>query len=157
MSDKIKNVFISHLHEDDDGLAKLKDLAAKHGLQIRDSSITAEKPNLAKDPDYIKQQILKPQIEWAGALVVYVSAETKDSEYVQYEIEEAQRQGKRIVGVWALGEKDCEIPQALDDYGNAMVGWNGESIVDAIVGNSDDWYDATGGPKPDRPIARYSC
>ncbi len=49
MLDKIKNVFISHLHEDDDGLVKLKDLVAKHGLQIRDSSITAEKPNLQFD------------------------------------------------------------------------------------------------------------
>lgn len=157
MADEIKNVFISHVHEDDAELVKLKDLVAKHGLQIRDSSITSEKPNRAKDPDYIKNQILKPQIEWASTVVVYVSAGTKDSDWVKFEIEEAQRQDKRIVGVWAWGEKDCEIPRALDDYGNAMVGWNGESIIDAIVGNNDNWYDQNGQPKTDRKIVRHKC
>lgn len=157
MSDKIINVFISHIHEDDEGLAKLKDLVSKHGLQIRDSSITAEKPNRAKDPDYIKQHILKPQIEWASTLVVYVSAETKDSEWVEFEINEAQRLGKRIVGVWALGEKDCELPQGLVDYRDALAGWNGENIVDAIVGNSNDSYGPTGEQMPAQLIDRYSC
>ena len=33
MAEDIKNVFISHIHEDDDGLAKLKELVAKSGLK----------------------------------------------------------------------------------------------------------------------------
>lgn len=53
MPDKIKNVFISHIHEDDEGLPKLKDISAKHGLQMRDYSITSDKPNRAKNEDYI--------------------------------------------------------------------------------------------------------
>ena len=89
--------------------------------------------------------------------VINVKADTKDSEYVEVEINEAQRQGKRIVGVWALGEKDCEIPEALDDYHDARVGWSGESIVDAIVGDSNESYGPTGEQVPDRPIDRYSC
>jgi len=35
MDGDIKNVFISHVHEDDDGLAKLKDLVERRGLKIR--------------------------------------------------------------------------------------------------------------------------
>jgi len=31
MADDIKNVFISHVHEDDDGLADLKELIGKRG------------------------------------------------------------------------------------------------------------------------------
>jgi MTH538 TIR-like domain (DUF1863) len=62
MTDEIKNVFISHVHEDDAGLNKLKDLIAKGGLTVRDSSINKTNPNDAKDPDYIRTQILAPQI-----------------------------------------------------------------------------------------------
>src|SRR5208283_2315669 len=77
MADEIKNVFISHVHEDDDGLAKLKDLIGKGGLTVRDSSINKTNPNDAKNPDYIKSQILAPQIQWASTLLVYVTPKTK--------------------------------------------------------------------------------
>ena len=99
MADEIKNVFISHVHEDDDGLAKFKDLVAKGGLTVRDSSINKTNPNDAKNPDYIKSQILAPQIQWASTLVVYITPKTKDSEWVNWEIEYAAKLGKRIVGV----------------------------------------------------------
>jgi hypothetical protein len=59
--------------ESGDGLAKLKDLVKKGGLAVRDSSINKTNPNDAKDPDYIKAQILAPQIQWASTLIVYVT------------------------------------------------------------------------------------
>ena len=157
MPDEIKNIFISHIHEDDEGLTNLKDLVAKNGLQMRDSSITAGKPNNAKDPDYIKQKILNPRIEWASTLAVYVTQDTCQSEWVEWEIERAHELGKRIVGIWEHGTKDCEIPEALEKYGDAMVGWNGESIIDAITGKSDAWYKQTGGLRNYRSIRRFTC
>jgi hypothetical protein len=157
MADEIKNIFISHIHEDDTGLGELKELLVKHGLDVRDSSITSEKPNDAKDPDYIMRDILAPRIEWASVLVVYVSPDTKDSEWVNREIEYANKLGKRIVGVWEHGESECEVPEALDRYGDALVGWHGESIVDAIIGKSNDWYEHNGGKRPSRPINRFKC
>jgi hypothetical protein len=156
MANDIKNVFISHVHEDDAGLGELKELAATHGLDVRDSSITSEKPNAAKDPDYIKK-ILAEQIEWASTLVVYVSPDTKSSTWVNWEIEYANKLGKHIVGVWAHGANQCEVPRALEQYGDAMVGWHGESIVDAISGKSNAWYGSEGKLREYRPIKRYSC
>jgi MTH538 TIR-like domain (DUF1863) len=50
MAEDIKNVFISHIHEDDDGLAKLKELVAKSGLTVRDASINSTNPNNANNP-----------------------------------------------------------------------------------------------------------
>ena len=38
MSDK-KNIFISHVHEDDAFLPKLKDLISNAGMEVRDGSI----------------------------------------------------------------------------------------------------------------------
>lgn len=157
MADEIKNVFISHIHEDDAGLADLKGICEKNGLEVKDSSINSAKPNAAKDPDYIKTQILAPQIQWASVVVVYVTPETKTSEWVNWEIEYAAKLGKRIVGVWEQGAKDCELPEALDKLHDAVVGWHGESIVDAITGKSNGSYSCDGELREYRPPKRYSC
>ena len=55
------------------------------------------------------------------------------------------------------GARDCELPQALEDYADAIVGWNGESIIDAINGESDEWYKQDGSEQEYRIIKRHSC
>ena len=157
MPDRIRNGFISHIHEDDAGIAKLKSLLENQGMTLRDSSITSDKPNDAHNEDYIKYGILAPQIQWAGTLIVYVSPDTRKSRWVDWEIEYAHKQGKRIVGVWEWGAKGCGLPEALDKYGDAVVGWNGESIADAIVGKSNQWYRQDGSRWARRDVKRYSC
>lgn len=153
----IKNVFISHIHEDDAGLADLKKLLAKQGMNIRDASINSSNPNNATSPDYIKNQILAPQINWAGTLVVYITPETKGSDWVNWEIEHAAKCEKRIVGVWAHGCNECEVPEALAEYADAVVGWHGSSIVDAIKGDCDVWEKPDGTPKEPVPLKRHPC
>ena len=130
----LRNVFISHIQEDDEGLSHLKDLVARHGMNCRDGSITAGKFSGASNDEYIKYEILKSRIEWASALVVYVSPETRNSDWANWEIEYAHEQGKRIVGVCEGGAKDPELPEALQKYGDAIVSWDGAGIIDAIAG-----------------------
>ena len=157
MAEPIRNVFISHKHEDDDGLQELKRLVREHGMTWRDYSITADNPNNAHNEDYIKWQILAPRIRQASCLVVYISEKTRNSEWVNWEIEYAQRLGKRIVGVWARGDRDCDLPEALEDYWDALVGWNGENIIAAISGTSDESHQKDGSETEYRPIERYAC
>lgn len=156
MSSK-KNIFISHIHEDDDGLKKIKSLADKNGMEVRDYSINSSNPNNAKSEEYIKYQILAPRINACSVLVVYITEDTKDSAYVNWEIEYAAGLGKRIVGVWAQGENGCEVPEALNDYADAVVGWNGHGIVDAINGNFSGWEAPNGTPSGPRKIYRVNC
>lgn len=157
MSDETKNVFISHVHEDDAGLKKLKELLEKNGIVIRDYSVNSDNPNNAHSEEYIKSNILSPRIKACSATVVYISPDTKNSEYVNWEVEYANQEGKRIVGVWALGEKGCEVPKAVTDYADAVVGWQGDEIVDAINGKIDGWRNPDGTPSAPRDIKRYSC
>ena len=153
----IKNVFISHIHEDDDGLGKLKDLVSRAGLTIRDSSINSTNPNDAKSPDYIKSEILAPQIRWASTLLVYITPDTKNSEWVNWEIEYAEKQGKRIVGVYAQGANECDIPEALEKYADDVRAWNSDGVVDAILGKTNEWHSPSGELRDPRPINRYRC
>ena len=157
MPEQIRNVFISHIHEDDEGIDQIKNLADQYGMTVRNSAVTSESPNSAKDENYIKYQILAPRIKWASVLVVYVSPDTKHSQWVDWETEYAQKQGKRIVGVWEHGARDCELPKALEDYADAVVGWSGESIIDAINGKSNAWYKPDGSRQGYRTIKRHSC
>ncbi len=86
MADKTKNIFISHIHEDDEGLGKLKSLLKDNGMTIRDYSINADNPNNAHSEKYIESQILAPRIRQSSTSVVYISPETKNSKYVNWEI-----------------------------------------------------------------------
>ena len=157
MSDETRNAFISHIHEDDKGIDKLKTIVGAQGMNVRNSSVTSDTPNSATSDDYIKYQILAPRIKWASVLVVYISPETKYSRWVNWEIEYAHKLGKRIVGVWEYRARNCEVPEALTRYGDAVVGWNGESIADAISGKSDSWHKQDGSNWDYHTIERFAC
>lgn len=157
MSNELKNVFISHIHEDDSKLSDIKALMKKNGIDTSDYSINSDKPNRAKNEEYIKAEILAPKIRQCSVLVVYISADTIKSKYVNWEIEYASKLDKRIVGVWGNGEKGCEIPEALDDYRDALVGWHGGSIVDAILGDNTIQEKPDGTACEPRNIQRHPC
>ena len=158
MATEIKNVFISHVHEDDEVLPEFKELLGKNGYEIRDASIDSSKPNDAKNPEYIKSQILAPRIQWASVVVVLISPDTHTSEYVNWEIEYAAKQGKKIVGVFVRGGMDSDVPEALELYGDGdACGWNAESVIDAIEKDAKPWVDGEGKIRPQQPMARYKC
>jgi MTH538 TIR-like domain (DUF1863) len=157
MPDDIKNVFISHIHEDDEGLGKLKDLLSDNGMEIRDYSVNSDNPNNAKSEEYIKSQILAPRIAASSVLIVYITPDTKDSVYVDWEIEYAESKNKRIVGVWEWGQSGCEIPAALDKHYDAIVGWNGDLIIDAMTGDFDGYEAPDGSGRGPRPLKRHPC
>lgn len=156
-----KNIFISHVHEDDALLPKLRDLISKAGMDVRDGSINSDKPNNANNPEYIKEKILKPRIDWASTLVVLITHDTAQSDWVNWEIQYAIEQGKQVVGVFARGATDADIPEALRTHGDAaVVGWQSERVVDAINGKISGFDDpATGSPRtaPDYTVKRFNC
>lgn len=156
----IKNIFISHVHEDDELLPKLKDLVECAGMVVRDGSVTSDKPNDAENEEYIKREILDPRIRWASTLVVFITKGTSESKWVDWEIEHAVELGKRVVGVFARGVTDADIPEELQKCGDAaIVGWQGQRVVDAINGQIQDWDDPQTGHQrsPVYKIKRHDC
>jgi hypothetical protein len=159
MGDK-KNIFISHVHEDDDLVPKLKELVRRAGMEVRDGSINSAKPNDASSEAYIKYSILKPRIDWASTLVVLISHDTAQSDWVNWEIECATRCGKPIVGVFAQGATEADVPEALRLHGDAaIVGWKSDRVVAAIKGEIAAWDDPQTGQAhaPMWPVRRVTC
>lgn len=152
-----KQIFVSHIHEDDDEVGNLVKLLADHGHFVTDSSVTDDEPNRAKDKDYIRQEILGPRIEQADQLVVLVSPGMRDSEHVEWEIEYANKLDKRIVGVWAQNGSEDDLPDALKDFADAVVGWQAKRIYEAIDGEINNWETSQGQLRETQEINRHNC
>jgi len=155
-----KNVFISHVHEDDALVPNLKQLIERAGMVVRNGSVTRDRPNDAQNVEYIQRDILKPRIEWASTLLVLITPDTAGSWWVNWEIRCAVQLGKRVVGVFAQGATDADIPDELGRCGDAaIVGWQGHRVVDAINGDIAEWDDPQSGrPRgPEWRIQRYKC
>jgi hypothetical protein len=151
------NVFVSHRHEDDAKVGDFKELMMGRDVEIRDSSITIEKFNQAKDPAYIKETILAPRIRWAGKVVVIVTPDTKNHDWVDWEIDYANKQGdKRIIGVWAPGAEDCDLPAALERHADAVVSWDADKILEALDGKNN-WEQPDGTVRSPQPISHIGC
>lgn len=160
MVDEIKNIFVSHQHNDADKIESFKKLIGNHGIDMKDSSIYENKlKNNATNEQYIKQELIKPQMKWAGTVVVLIGKDTSKSDYVNWEIKIAAEMGKRIVGVYLQGSKEEDIPTELIENGNNLVGWNGKKIVDAINGEDLEWENPDGTPRSNNPmdLPRYQC
>jgi hypothetical protein len=136
-----KNVFISHHHEDDKHVDSLSSLLGNNGCNIRNSSIRAKPANQERlDKGLVKdstiRRLLRMKMSWAGTVIVLVGKETHKRHWVNWEIEEAHRQGKKIVGVYEEGLKDkVELPDALKSFATSQVDWDPEKIIGAINGN----------------------
>ena len=73
-------------------------------------------------------------IKEAGTFICLIGPQTHDSEWVDWEIREAERQEKPIIGVFVNGASDADIPPALEEYAESIVGWRKEKIEAAMNG-----------------------
>jgi hypothetical protein len=138
---KRRHLFISHHHKDDQVVSDFLSLISGHGYDVRNSSIRAKPKNqerLDKNmvSDEVIKRLLRMKIAWAGTVVVLIGSETHTRPWVDWEINKAKEQGKRIIGVFERGGTDADVPQGLKDYGSAIVNWNTESIINAVDGEN---------------------
>jgi hypothetical protein len=158
-----RHLFISHHHADDEGVTKLTELLGSRGFDIRNSSIRAKPANQRRLEqglvrDEVLRRLLRMKISWAATVVVLIGRHTHTRPWVDWEIEEAHRQGKRIVGVYIRGGTSADVPPNLERYGNALVGWTTEGIISAIDGEDNIFQNPDGSPRsPVHDAARSAC
>ena len=147
-----RHVFISHHHADDSRVDQLTDLLTRAGNDVRNSSVRMKPANQrrfdeGRVSDETIRRLLRMKISWATTVVVLVGQETHTRPWVNWEIEQAHKQGKRIVGVYERGGTDVPLPKALEDYGTRVVAWNTDSIVQAIEGDENPFEAPDGSPR----------
>lgn len=138
---KRRHLFISHHHKDDKLVDQFTGLLGKKELDVRNSSIRAKPANQERlknglIDDKVLKRLLRMKISWASTVVVLIGDKTHARTWVNWEIEEANAQGKTIVGVYERGGTDYDVPSALEKYASSIVAWNAISIQKAIDGES---------------------
>lgn len=153
MTDKIKNVFVSHHHKDDASVDGLTKMLSGKGYQLRNSSIRVNPDNqnrLDKNmvSDRTIERLLRMKMRWASQVIVVIGKETHTRPWVNWEIKVAHQLGKPIIGVYENGLKDqVELPENLKKYATSRVGWRADSVIDALEGKSQ-FQNPDGSPSP---------
>lgn len=154
MTDKIKNVFVSHHHKDDGSVDGLSDMVSGKGYTFRNSSIRVKPENQQRlnqkiISDNTIKRLLRMKMRWASQVIVIIGKETHQRNWVNWEIETAYRLGKPIIGVYENGLKDqVKVPENLEKYGSSIVGWRSDALVAALDGKSQFQNpDGTASPK----------
>lgn len=126
----VHNVFISHYSGDVQRLRDLKERLRNNGCFARNSS--AEEDNDGglirrghRVSDATIARYLRMGIKWAKTLIVIIGEHTHERRWVNYEIQEAHKMGKQIIGIYDYGCKDSvKLPKAFERYGGSPIGWN---------------------------------
>lgn len=154
-----RHIFTSHYKGDTERVKRLEGRLNENqsGYNFKSSTIDETKIIQSSNEKTIRNN-LRSRIGFASTLIVAIGPHTHAREWVDWEIQEAARSGKNILGVFLHGESDSKLPKALEKYGNALLGYNNiERIIDCIEGESD--WDPNRSSKIKMPdeIERSAC
>ena len=130
-TDTSRHVFISFSNEDKNEVNLLRAQAKneKTDLQFDDHSV--KEAYDSKNTDYVKRQI-REKIERASVTVVYLSSDSANSKWVDWEIQESLRMGKGVVGVHKGDKPPRDLPPAFKANKCKFVKWSHEELSKAI-------------------------
>lgn len=116
---RIRNVFIS-FHIDDEAqvnLLRAQARAERFDIEFRDYSV--------KEPfDEKWRTNCRERIAQTSALICMIGRETAQREAVIWEINEAYRQGKKVIGVRIHRDRNDPIPQPLLEHNAPIIYWD---------------------------------
>jgi hypothetical protein len=73
---------------------------------------------------------MRRQIAPAQGVIILAGMYAAHSDWIDFEINEAVRMGKVIIGVKPWGQE--RIPANVQSAAKVMVGWNSQSVIDAV-------------------------
>ena len=126
-----RSVFISFASEDLDEVNLLRGQAKNEGSAFDLIDRSLQEPYDSDRAEYIKQGI-RQRINQSSVTLVYLSSDTVNSKWVDWEIRESVRLGKGVIGVYKGNAPPERLPAALQEIKANIVPWTHEAIADAI-------------------------
>ena len=123
------NLFISHAWHRSEHYKKVVEWLDDSGITYRNYSVPQEDPLHSGNKTKLKED-LTAQIRPASCIIILSGMYAAHSEWIEYEIKEAVRMGKYIIGVRPWGQE--RVPLIVQNNADVMVGWNSSSIINAI-------------------------
>ena len=133
------NIFISHYGKDDEHVQSLKARLKEQGYDVRNFSVdSTNHKDGSKPSDAVVERLIKMRISWSSTIICLIGERTHTRDWVDFEIEEGYRQGKRIIGIYAHGSMEtAEAPETVKQLASNIIGWNSiEKLGELIEGKN---------------------
>lgn len=126
---KTYNLFISHAWKYDVHYSKVVSWLNDSDLTWKNYSVPEHDPVDANNDKKLKAA-LTAQINPASAILILAGMYAAHSKWIDFEIDEAVRLGKTIIGIEPWGQE--RIPTKVSNNATKMVGWNSASVIKAV-------------------------
>lgn len=130
------NVFISFDSEDLNEVNLLRGQAKNENTDIEFNDWSVREPFNSENAEYIRRRI-RERIRQCSVTVVYLSKNTANSGWVDWEIRESLAMGKRIVAMHKGSTPPAQLPKAIKDNNISVVSWNQQELAKAIKKQSE--------------------
>lgn len=126
-----KRVFLSFKGEDKTLVDLFRGQAKNENSELDFIDFSLRVPFNSKNAEYIKSGI-RQRIEQSSVTIVCLTEDTHKSEWVDWEIRESKRLGKRVIGVRLKDDSSIKVPKAMEENGCKVVNWKHEEINQVI-------------------------
>lgn len=123
------NIFISHSWKYDEHYAKVLDWLQNSNINFINYSIPENKAFDKMTKKQLQEQLTE-QIRHAAIVIILGGMYVSYSEWIEYEIDEAVRMGKTIIGVKPWGAE--RVPLKVQYSADVMVSWRQDSLINKI-------------------------
>ena len=134
---KKHNVFISHSSKNAEEVKSLIERLKEKGHEVRNSSIEKDEYRDYKVKDETIKRDLRDGIKWAGTCILLIGKDTLKSPWVDYELEYARKQGKRVVGIYVYGlAYKVDLHDEIKKSIFSLIGWSSvDKLGEILDGN----------------------
>lgn len=93
------------------------------------NSVSADEPYIGLSNKELRER-LSYRIQFCNAIIVVSGMYVVYSDWIDYEMSEAIRMDKPIIGLKPWGQE--RVPISIQENVTTMVGWNSDSLINAI-------------------------
>ena len=126
-----RNIYIAFDTDDLDEVNLVRAQAKNENSNLEFNDFSLKKPFDSKDAEYIKRGI-RDRIRQCSVTVVYLTAKTASSKWVDWEIRESLSMGKGVVAMYKGNTPPNRIPKAISDNNIPVVPWNHTQLSKTI-------------------------
>jgi len=126
-----RNVFISFASEDITLVHFLRGQANNENSNLDFIDRSLQKPYDSKNAEYIKRGI-RERIRQASVTVCFVTENTAQSRWVDWEIRESLDLGKGVVAMYQGEKPPANLPSAIKEFNIKLVPWIQSEIMSAV-------------------------
>ncbi|MHA1365833.1 MAG: TIR domain-containing protein [Candidatus Heimdallarchaeota archaeon] len=122
-----KNVFLSFHMEDENLINLFRHQAKSDRFELKFRDYSAKEPFDSQWKKHCSQRISQ-----SSTVAVMIGKETASRSAVKWEIAEAYRQGKRVVGIRGYRDSNHKIPEQMVKNNAKIVDWNLSDINETL-------------------------